>query len=174
MKMRFLLILLGLVSGFALQGFAQLEDTADPRAAEQLVSFYDSALRMKYEKAFNEADAAALAALFTEDAVLVAPEGMFFGRQAIEQRYGSVFQRSHSTNFFGLRNQLNAIGNELWAVGQWWSSLQTESGPVQIGGYWSEIYVRDGDAWKIRMSVFNVTPSEKFSSMQSVLTAASL
>ena len=26
-------------------------------------------------------------------------------------------------------------------------------------GYWSTIYVRDGDVWKIRMSTFNQTPS---------------
>ena len=26
-------------------------------------------------------------------------------------------------------------------------------------GYWSEIYVRKGEAWKIRMSAFNGSPS---------------
>ena len=37
-------ILLGLAGGIALQGFAQRQDTTDPQAARQLVSFYDSAL----------------------------------------------------------------------------------------------------------------------------------
>ncbi len=43
-------------------------------------------------------DAAAMPAVFTEDAVQVAPEGLFSGRQAIEKRYGNVFQRLHLTN----------------------------------------------------------------------------
>jgi ketosteroid isomerase-like protein len=38
---------------------------------------------MKEEEAFNRNDAGAVAALFTEDAVLVAQEGLFFGREAI-------------------------------------------------------------------------------------------
>ena len=158
MKMRLLLTLQGLAIGFAVSAPAQWKDTADPRVAQQLVSFYDSALRTKYDEAFNMKDAAALAALFTEDAVLVTPEGLFSGRQAIEKRYAGMFKRSHLTDLFGVRDQLNAIGNELWAVGEWWSLLQTEKGPVQVGGYWSEIYVREGDAWKIRMSTFNVSP----------------
>jgi hypothetical protein len=61
MKVRLLVTLIGLTSGVALQGVAQSKDTADPKAAQQLVSFYESALRLKYEKAFNEKDAAALA-----------------------------------------------------------------------------------------------------------------
>jgi ketosteroid isomerase-like protein len=43
-------------------------------------------LGMKEDEAFKKNDAGALAALFTEDAVLVAPDGMFYGRQAIEKR----------------------------------------------------------------------------------------
>jgi uncharacterized protein (TIGR02246 family) len=171
MKLRFLVIFLALAGGIALQGFAQWKDTTDPQVAKQLVSFYDSALRMKYEDAFNEKDATALAALFTEDALLVAPEGLFSGRQAIEKRYSDLFQRSHLTSFFGVRDQLNALGDELWAVGKWWSLLQSGKGPVTVGGYWAEIYVREGDSWKIRLSIFNVTPTESPSSLH--LAAAS-
>jgi uncharacterized protein (TIGR02246 family) len=171
MRLRFLLALVGLTSGVAAQGIAQWRDTADPQAAQQLVSFYDSALSMKFEKAFNEKNATALASLFAEDALLVAPEGLFSGRAAIEKRYASVFQRSHLTNFFGMRNQLNAIGDELCAVGAWWSLLQTEKGPLQVGGHWLEIYTREGDAWKIRISIFNVSPSQGLSPSQPVLAS---
>jgi uncharacterized protein (TIGR02246 family) len=50
-------------------------------------------LGMKVDEAYNKNDAGAVAALFTEDAVLVAPDGMFYGRQAIEKRYADTFQR---------------------------------------------------------------------------------
>ena len=48
-------------------------------------------LATKEDAVFSKSDASALAALFTEDGVLVAPDGMFFGRQAIEKRYADLF-----------------------------------------------------------------------------------
>ncbi len=99
---------------------------------------------MKYDKAFNEKNAAALASLFTEDALLVAPEGLFSGRGAIEKRYADVFRRSHLSDFFGMRNQLNAIGNELCAVGEWWALLAVaRSLPSPQGAI---VEWREGDA----------------------------
>jgi len=99
---------------------------------------------MKYDKAFNEKNAAALASFFTEDALLVAPEGLFSGRGAIEKRYADVFRRSHLSDFFGMRNQLNAIGNELCAVGEWWALLAVaRSLPSPQGAI---VEWREGDA----------------------------
>jgi hypothetical protein len=56
--------LVGLVISIALPAFAQQKDTVDPKVAEQL-----SALSKKTDEAFNNGDAAALAPLYTEDAV---------------------------------------------------------------------------------------------------------
>jgi ketosteroid isomerase-like protein len=98
-----------------------------------------------------------------KDAVYVVPEGLFSGRQAIEKRYADVFQRWHPTNFIGQADQLNAIGNEAWAVGEWSCTLQGQNGSVQVKGYDPGIYVREGDTWKIRMSTFNVAPKRRAS-----------
>ena len=72
MKIRFLLALVWLAISFALPTFAQQKDTVDPQTAEQL-----SALPKKFVAAFNNNDAAALAALYTEDAVLVWTQDRF-------------------------------------------------------------------------------------------------
>ena len=112
---------------------------------------------MKYDEAFNKKDAGALAALFTEDAVYVTPEGLFSGRQAIERWYVDHFQRWHMINHIHEANQLNAIGNEVCSLGQWWNTLQSENGPVFVRGYWSALFVREGDAWRIRMLTYNKT-----------------
>ena len=53
------------------------------------------------------------------------------------------------------RSHLNAIDNAVWAAGQWKSSFQSQTGSVFAVGYWSAIYVREGDAWKIRMLTLN-------------------
>jgi uncharacterized protein (TIGR02246 family) len=74
------------------------------------------ALSLKLEEAFKRNDASAIAALFTEDGILVAPDGMFSGRQAIEKRYAVIFQRWPITTFSGQRYQLNAIDNAVWSL----------------------------------------------------------
>ena len=118
----------------------------DPKALDEF-----GVLAAKEDAAFSKNDASALAALFTEDGVLVAPDGMFFGRQAIEKRYADLFQQSPITTYYGHRSQLNAIDNAVWSVGEWSSTLQRHTGPVFSHGYASAIYVREGDVWKIRM-----------------------
>jgi len=62
MKTHILLALVGLATGFVLPTFAQ--DTADPKTAQQV-----HALVAKFNEAFNKHDPAAVAALYTEDAV---------------------------------------------------------------------------------------------------------
>ena len=77
---------------------------------------------------------------------------MFSGREAIENAVGNMFQRWGPTNFLSEANKLNSIGNGAWAVGQWWRTLEGQSGRVPMLGYWPEIYVREGAASQIRVS----------------------
>ena len=167
MKIRSVLTVVGLAIGFALPTFAQQKDTADPRIVQQrdllgvakaLDEFGE--LHQELDEAYNKNDAAAVAALFTKDALLVAPDGMFSGRQAIEKRYADTFQRSPIISFNTSRERryLNAIDNAVWSAGQWFGTFQSQTGPVFAVGYWSAIYVREGDAWKIRMLTLNQTP----------------
>jgi uncharacterized protein (TIGR02246 family) len=155
MKIRFLSVLAGLAIGFAVSALAERNLHADVKTLAEFI-----ALGMKYDEAYNKHDAAALAALFTEDAVVATPQGLFLGRQAIEESYTEVFQQWHPTNYIGQADQLNASGNEAWIVGQWWTTLQIQNGPVFVRGYWSALFVREGDAWKIRMSTSNQTPPQ--------------
>ena len=67
MKIRLALALVGLAISFAVPAFAQQKDTAASQIDEQIVK--------KFDEAFNNGDAAAVAALYTEDAVQVTPQG---------------------------------------------------------------------------------------------------
>jgi uncharacterized protein (TIGR02246 family) len=165
--MRVALALGSLAISLAVSTFAQQKDTADPQIAQQrdlsgdvkaLAEFGD--LGLKLDEGYNKNDAAAVAALFTEDAVLVSPDWMFNGRKAIEEGYKEKFQRSPITDFNSRRERrhLNAIDNAVWSAGQWFSTLQSQTGPVSSWGYWSAIYVREGDAWKIRMLMLSERP----------------
>ena len=163
MKIHPLLTVLAI--GFAVPAFSQQKDSVAPQIAQQRDLRGDTkaidefnALWMKEEEAFNKNDASGLAALFTEDAILVAPEGWFVGRQAIEKRYVETFQQSPIAAFTQQRCQLNGIDNAAWSVGEWWMTLQNQTGPTIVRGYESAIYVREGDSWKIRMSTVNEHP----------------
>ena len=165
MKKGSLLAVAGLVICFAVPAFAQQKNTADSKIVQQrdllgIAKAIDDfgALSLKLDEAFNKNDASAIAALFTEDGILVAADGMFSGRQAIEKRYADIFQRWPITTFSGQRYQLNAIDNAVWSVGEWWSTIQSGTGPKFEGGYWSAIYIHEGNAWKMRLLTVSGRP----------------
>jgi uncharacterized protein (TIGR02246 family) len=167
MKMRLLFALVGWAISFALPINAQQKDTADPKMVQQrdllgVVSALDEfgALSQKLDEAYNKNDAAAVAALFTEDGLLVAPDGIFSGRQDIEKRYEDTLRRWPITDFNGRRERrhLHAIDNAVWSAGQWASTSQSQTGPVFAWGCWTAIYVREGDAWKFRMLTLSEHP----------------
>ena len=86
-----LLALVGLAISFALPTFAQQTKTPHPQLREQLL-----ALDKKFDDAFANGDAAAIAALYTEDAVIVRDDGgPIYGREAIEKYWADVFKTVH-------------------------------------------------------------------------------
>jgi ketosteroid isomerase-like protein len=156
MKIRFLLALAGLVISFALPAFAQQKGTAASQIDEQIVK--------KLDEAFNNGDAAAVAALYTKDAVQMTPQGPVYGREAIKKLFTGMFQQGHFSNHLnkddqGSPHMIGTAGNEVWRTGEWSFTLQGKSGgPLQLKGYWGAVNVREGDTWKIRMLTFNVSP----------------
>src|SRR6516162_4887784 len=113
MNMHLILTLAGLAISFALPTFAQ------------------------------EKDAAALAALYTEDAVYVTDTGPIRGRHAIEKYYADRFQEvryfSHDTKYDPTSPYpIGTDGNAVWEDGEWSGTifLQGEDcGPHQFRGY---------------------------------------
>jgi uncharacterized protein (TIGR02246 family) len=118
--------LVGLAISLALPTFAQQKDTVDPKIAQQI-----RALAMKYDEAFNKNDAAALAAFYTEDGMLVTPHGTFHGRQAIEKDYAKhSFQQWQAINQVTKVDRIIAVGNEVRSIGKW--IVIFELGPAML------------------------------------------
>jgi ketosteroid isomerase-like protein len=130
----------------------------------QLRQQVDAKIR-KYDEAFNNNDAAAIAEFFTEDSVLVTNEGPTYGRDAIEKHFRDLFQNVRFSNHIAKLDQhsphnIGTAGNELWGNGEWSLTLKEKTGdPRSLKGYWAEIYIHEGDAWKVRMQIWNVTPA---------------
>ena len=134
-------------------------NTPEPQLRQQL----DAKIK-KYNEAFDKNDANAVAAFFTDDGVLVTNEGPIYGREAIEKHFTDVFQNLHFSNHVDKADQhsphiVGTAGNEMWGNGEWNLTLQEKTGdPIPLKGYWAEIYVREGDSWKVRMQMWNIAP----------------
>jgi uncharacterized protein (TIGR02246 family) len=159
MKISSVVTLVGLAICFALPTFAQQTNTPDPQLRQRLLAVIE-----KHADAMNKNDAAAAAALFTEDAIYLTDRGPINGREAIEKMYADLFQKVHFSDHVITVDQnsphiLGTDGKEMWATGGWSSTIQVQnSDPIQIKGYWSVI--REGDDLKIRMLSPNVTPAD--------------
>ena len=116
MKMRLVATLIGLAIGLALRGIAQEPKPVDPEVRQQI-----EAVDMKLGEAFKKHDAAAVAALFTQDAVQVldwSGGGTFLGREAIEKSLAVNFASSPPETV-GKLVQMYAIGDEISATSEW-------------------------------------------------------
>jgi len=126
MKTRLLGALVGLALSFALSTFAQQRDSVDPQTLEQLKAF-----GKKWKEAYENNDAAAVAALFTEDAVLVINTGPIYGREAIEKFYADLFQKWRVSNLISHWDQYcpHFYRNGWRSTLEQWGSLSDVSRP---------------------------------------------
>jgi uncharacterized protein (TIGR02246 family) len=102
---------------------------------------------------YNNQDAAALASMFTKDAVRVSSDGTAIsaGPQAIEESFNTQFKTG--LPHIELRvDQVSSFGADAAVtVGKYQLTGQGRSGPLKVDGQWSEVAVREGGVWKIRL-----------------------
>ena len=152
MKIRSVVALVGLAISFAAPTLAQQKGTVDPQTEQQI-----RALPSNFDAAFNRNDAAAVAALYTEDAVFETPNGTFNGRLAIEEENAKhYFEERHSNNLVTMVDQVIAVGDEIRVTGTW-SDIFEEIGTIHADGTYSWVLVHEDDAWRIRSSTFDIT-----------------
>jgi uncharacterized protein (TIGR02246 family) len=161
------LIIPALAISFAVPTLAQQkEETGDPLMSAEGRS-YDVSRQLdekikNYDEAINRNDAAAVASLFTDDAILVNYGGPLSGREAIEKQYAEWLKQWHHNNHLDIKDSdsLRVVGtaDNIALNGKWSETAQQGEASVQLNGYWSAIYVRVGDTWKIRWLTYNVTP----------------
>jgi uncharacterized protein (TIGR02246 family) len=151
MKMHLLIALVGLEISFAWQASAQQNNTSD----QELRQVADS-LAIKLDQAWNNNDAAAAAALYTDDGVHASFYQTSHGRQAIEKSYAHDFQRWHPSNHVIKVDRVTVAGNGVRATGRWSESHVSDIGNVRgsNAGYVTLVIIREGNTWKIRKSTF--------------------
>jgi ketosteroid isomerase-like protein len=137
------LTLVGAGLMFALAGSSVASElSAQDRAALDLTN-------KKFDDAFNAKDPAALAELFTTDAIRVTPDGIARGRDEIRKQIAAEFKTGSGlvskTTFAVMSGNVAVVGGEWSVVGN-----QTQR------GYWSSNFMREGDDMKISFDTYNV------------------
>jgi uncharacterized protein (TIGR02246 family) len=121
---------------------------ADRQSILEIVKQHDAAL--------NRKDAAAAAALFTDDALIVPPGPPFAGRDAIrkdmEKNIGNGFADHASTV-----DQIHVSGDLAWTTGEWSMTIPgPDNARRPLHGNYSTVEQRDGGGWKVRMLTYNL------------------
>jgi ketosteroid isomerase-like protein len=159
MKKCLVVPLAGLAISFALPTYAQQKDVADPQTTQKILATVKAVV-----EGHNNNDPAAIAALYTHDAVFLTPEGLITGRQAIQKWFTDLYQWWHPKNHIvkvdgNAFHLIGTVGNELWATGESSETGQGKAGePIPVKFHWLCIFVREGDDWKILAWARNQTP----------------
>jgi ketosteroid isomerase-like protein len=142
--------------------YARQRDAADPQTTQEVNASYKG-----YFEARDHNDAAAVAAYYTRDAVFLTPFGPIIGREAIQKWYADLYPyvgRYPKNLIYKLDGNayhfIGTAGNELWCTGEWSDTGQGKNGEPQptSRGYDADIFVREGDGWKLRVNAWNITP----------------
>jgi uncharacterized protein (TIGR02246 family) len=123
-----------------------------PAAAAEIAQVSDA-----YVKASLAADAKAIAALYTEDAVEMPPNHpMVKGRTAIEQYYTKQFGGTAKLQSFALAHtESNASGDIGYDVGTYRQTITDGQHPMTDSGKYMVVLKRAGGAWKVAYAIYN-------------------
>ena len=145
----------GLVIGTAAAALGQQSKTSheDRQLFEQLGK--------DYEAAYNRQDAAGIAALYSDDAVEMRPQGIQEGRVALEKEYQGQFQAGCRDLALSIKDYRTS-GDIGWAIGGW----TAKCGGNPLHGLWSNVTVRDGGKLRIQQNsvIFAAEPVQGGSS----------
>jgi uncharacterized protein (TIGR02246 family) len=152
MKRR-LLAAAGLVLGLTASASAQ-DKNGQCTGSEDACRQVAMAIR-DFENAFNKHDAASIASLFSEDAVLL-PEGpMLSGRDAIQKFYAGALDAGLTGLVFNVK-ETHILSDVAWSIGDWHVDGPGPNHTSQVHqGNWFNLFVRSGNTWKIRQDTFN-------------------
>jgi ketosteroid isomerase-like protein len=133
---------------------------AMPTAAQQISDQDARQVAEKYAEAwvtgFQKKDAAGIAAaLYTEDAMRVTPDGLVYGRAAIEKDMVEMFRVM--TDVAIKVDQVKVSDGVILESGSWAATFNGPTGLVPVKGFWGTAEVRDGGTWKARLDTFNMT-----------------
>jgi len=111
---------------------------------------------LKFAEGLRKGDAAGVAALYTEDAVLLPPNcEMVRGRQGIKEFWGAAIQ-------MGVKNgvlttvEVSGSGDMFHEMGKYTLKIEPKGQkPIEDKGKYIVVWKRTADGWKIHRDIWN-------------------
>jgi uncharacterized protein (TIGR02246 family) len=113
--------------------------------------------------AFQQKDAAQVAALYTANGVFVGPDGSVAkGRSAIEAAQAKIINAWGDYSFTAQTREAGRIGNGIWAIADATIDSRRPTGPVTLHTHILNILVPAGHDWRIAVTSVgaNVSPPQ--------------
>jgi len=128
------------------------EDTAEVRWAIE-------AITEQYADAFKRGDAAAIAALYAEEARVLPPNGpTVVGREAIQNFYQGAIDACGCDDFQLTILEVGVVGDLAYEIGEYVTIHPVEGETIRKQGKYVYIWKRENGEWKIDVDIFNSSP----------------
>jgi uncharacterized protein (TIGR02246 family) len=142
------------VFAMSTSAFAQSDKTSRPNLQQTVEAFVT-----KFQDTYNKKDAAGLATLYTDDAVLVPPGPIAAGTQDIEKTWRAVLDAGRTGLKYKIQ-QIKSEGDLAWSVGQFTVMSPDEKGtPQERKGNFTHMYQWQGNELRLRVHAFTFLPS---------------
>jgi uncharacterized protein (TIGR02246 family) len=106
-----------------------------------------------FSERYNKQDAAGIATMFTKDAVHVSSTdgAASTGPQAIAESFKTQFKLGFN-HIDVIVDQVSPLGTDAAVTtGRYQTTGQGQGGLLRVEGHWTQVQVREADAWKIRL-----------------------
>jgi uncharacterized protein (TIGR02246 family) len=131
--------------------FAQSDKPNVQQAVEAFVT--------KFQDTYNKKDAAALAALYMDDAILVPPGPIATGKPSIQKTWQAVLDAGRTGLKYTVKD-VRAQGDLVWSVGQFSvMSPDDKDTPQERPGNFVHFYQWQGKELKLRVHAFTFLPA---------------
>ncbi|MFB0517971.1 MAG: SgcJ/EcaC family oxidoreductase [Acidobacteriota bacterium] len=133
---------------------------AEPEKEEMDIAQVRQAIEeanLKFGEAMRQGDAAALAALYTEDTVLLPPNSeMIRGKQGVEEFWQAAIQMGVQDAILTTVDVMGA-GELAYGIGKYTLTIQPEGQePVEDMGKYVEVWKLQADgSWKLHVDIWN-------------------
>jgi len=107
---------------------------------------------------FNKQNAAGIAALYAKGATLVNAAGV---QTSIEDNFQNAFKAGFNHQEVTVGEVASIAPDIALGMGEYANSGQGQSGPLQVRGRWTAVYLREGGIWKIRQLTAVTIPPPK-------------
>ena len=134
--------------------FAALAVPAPASAADAVRSAIEAA-NARFVELFGKGDAAALAALYTEDAQVLPPNGEIVGGRSAVQTFWKGVMDAGVKGAKLTAVEVTPSGNMAYEVGRY--ELSGADGKTLDGGKYVVIWKREGSRWKLHRDIWNTS-----------------